>query len=116
LKLFAYHGVNPAEKREGQYFLLDIEASLPLEKACLSDSIGDTVSYAAVIKTVSRVFALQPDDLIERAAQRVADALLAEYPPIERVFVRLKKPDAPIKADFAFVAVEIERTREAPSL
>ena len=89
---------------------------MPLEKACRSDSIGDTVSYAGIIKTASRVFTLQADDLLERAAQRVADALLAEYPLIESVFVRLKKPDAPIQADFVFVAVEIERTREAPSL
>jgi len=93
--------------------LLDIEASLPLEKACGSDNIGDTVSYAAIIKTASRVFTLQADNLLERAAQRVADALLAEFPLVEKVFVRLKKPDAPVAADFAFVAVEIERTREA---
>ena len=49
--------------------------------------------------------------LIERAASRVAEAILEEF-PVEAVTVLLKKPRAPIAADFAYVAVEITRRRE----
>ena len=48
----------------------------------------------------------------EAAAQVVADAVLDEYPLIEKVKVLLKKPEAPINADFEYVAVEIERARK----
>ena len=51
------------------------------------------------------------DDLIERAASRVAEAVLAEF-PVREVTVRLKKPRATIAGDFEYVAVEI--TRRAP--
>ena len=33
LDLFAYHGVNPEEKRDGQHFLLDIHMSADLSRA-----------------------------------------------------------------------------------
>lgn len=62
-----------------------------------------------MIKTASAAFLAQKDDLIERAAQRVADALLSEYPKIDTVNVTVKKPDAPMKAVFDYAAVEIER-------
>lgn len=112
LKLFAYHGVNPEEKRDGQFFVLDITAELPLTKPCYSDNVDDTVSYAKVIKTVKRIFVQEKYDLIEKAAQVVADAVLEEYPEIQTLTVTLKKPFAPVKADFEYVAVEITRSRE----
>ena len=46
LRIFAYHGVNPEEQEDGQVFILDIEADMPLSKAGESDDIDDTVSYA----------------------------------------------------------------------
>lgn len=112
LRLFAYHGVNEEEKINGQNFELDIECSADLESACLSDDLNDTVSYAKIIKTVKRVFVEQKDDLIERAARRTADAILEEYPKIQDVTVELHKPEAPIKADFDYVAVRIKVERK----
>ena len=45
-------------------------------------------------------------------AQRVADELFLEFDKIATLVITLKKPEAPIKADFQYVAVTIERTRE----
>lgn len=112
LKIFAYHGVNPEEKIDGQNFILDIDAYLDLEKPCESDNVEDTVSYARIIKTATAIFISQKDDLIERAAQRVADGLLDNFDKIESVRVLLKKPEAPIKADFEYAGVEIFRERK----
>lgn len=56
LRLFAYHGVNPEEQEDGQFFILDIEADIPLSKAGESDDLNDTVSYAQMIKCARRVF------------------------------------------------------------
>lgn len=112
LRIFAYHGVNPEEKRDGQNFVLDLAVSLDLEKARLTDDLADTVSYAKIIKTATAVFTSEKYDLLERAAEQVADGILKEYPPAQSVMVTLKKPDAPIKADFGYVAVEITKTRQ----
>lgn len=111
LQLFAYHGVNPEEKENGQLFVLDVDYYLDLTNACQDDKLGDTVSYAKAVKTIRKVFTAQSYDLIERAAQVVADALLTDFPPIQRVAVTLKKPQAPVSADFDYMAVSIERER-----
>lgn len=112
LKLFAYHGVNPEEKEEGQLFVLDIVSYVNLDLPCKTDNVDDTVSYAKLIKTVRRVFTAEKYDLIEKAAQQVADAILNDYEKIDSVTVTLKKPFAPVKADFDYAAVEITRSRE----
>ncbi|MCR5150042.1 MAG: dihydroneopterin aldolase [Clostridiales bacterium] len=111
LKLFAYHGVNPEEKENGQNFILDIECFLNLDIPCVSDNLYDTVSYAQIIKTVRKTFLETKYDLIEKAAQMVADCILENFNQIDEVKVILKKPEAPIKADFEYVAVAISRKR-----
>ena len=112
LKLFAYHGVNPEEKVDGQNFILDITAQLDATKAKLSDNVDDTVSYAKIIKTVIAVFTAQSYDLIEAAANKVGMEIMKTYPQLQSVTIFLKKPEAPIKAEFDYVAVEEIITRE----
>ena len=112
LELFCYHGVNPEEKEDGQIFVFDIEAGVDLSTPCNTDNVDDTVSYAKIIKTVRRVAQSEKNDLIERVAQRVADELFSEFEKIETLKITLKKPQAPIKADFNYVAVEIERVKQ----
>lgn len=111
LKIFAYHGVNPEEKADGQNFVLDIDAYVDIGVPCATDNVDDTVSYAKIIKETVKIFTLQSDDLLERAAQRVADGLFERFDKIEKLRILLKKPEAPIKADFEYVAVEIFRER-----
>lgn len=111
LKIFAYHGVNPEEKEEGQNFVMDITAFLDLSLPCNTDNVDDTVSYAKIIKLATKIFLARKDDLLEKAAKRVADGILGEFDKIQSVTIQLKKPEAPIKADFDYVAVEITVSR-----
>ena len=87
LEIFAYHGVNPEEKENGQKFILDIAMQADISRAA------------------------QKYDLIERAAQVVCDAILENYPKVQSVTVELKKPEAPINAVFDYVSVEMTRSR-----
>ena len=111
LHLFAFHGVNPEEKEEGQNFFLDLICEADLSLPCETDDVEDTVSYAKIIKTAAQAFTAEKFDLIERAAAVVASAVLERFPKLEAVTVTVKKPEAPVKADFGCVAVEIRRTR-----
>lgn len=111
LRVFAYHGVNPEEKEKGQPFELDVALGVDLHKPGATDDLHDTVNYSKVSKRIVAVMLAQKDDLIERAASRVAETILKEF-PVDEVTVCLKKPRAPIAADFDYVAVEITRRRE----
>ena len=112
LKLFSYHGVNEEEKINGQNFVLDITLWADLSKPCKSDDVYDTVSYSHVIKKVREVFTAQKYDLLEKAAQVVSDAIFDTFGAVKECEILLKKPEAPIKADFSYVAVEIRRKRD----
>ena len=111
LEIFAYHGVNDEEKEQGQNFVLDITLWADLLQACESDNLEDTVNYAAVRKTVTRVMTENRYDLIEAAAENTAQAILDEFPKISKVEITLKKPQAPMNAEFDYVAVDIMRQR-----
>lgn len=111
LEIFAYHGVNPEEKQDGQPFILDITLKADLGKARCSDRLEDTVNYAAVRKVAQAAFTAQKYDLIERAAQAVCDAVLSGFPAVQEITLTLKKPQAPMNAVFDYVAVEIVQQR-----
>ena len=111
LRIFAYHGVNPEEKQYGQTFLIDADLTVDLAAAVRGDDLAQTVNYAKAAKTIRQTLTEQRFDLIETAADETAHALLCAYPAIRRLRLRLKKPDAPMKAECAFAAVEIERKR-----
>lgn len=112
LEIYAYHGVNPEEKENGQPFVMDITLCADLNEAKKSDCLENTVNYAAVRKTVERAFTAEKYDLIERAAKVVCDAVLAAHPQVEEICLRLKKPQAPMHAKFDCVAVEITEKRD----
>lgn len=112
LEFFAYHGVNEEEKIQGQRFVLDITCYLDLSVPCETDNVEDTVSYAKIIKKVREVFTAEKYDLLEKAAMVVMRSIFDSFPEICECDILLKKPDAPIKADFSYVAVEIRRTRD----
>ncbi len=111
LKIFAYHGVNEEEKINGQNFVFDIDAYVDISVPCRTDNVDDTVSYAKIIKETVKIFTAQKDDLLEKAAQRTADGLFERFEKIQALRIVLKKPEAPIKADFGYVGVEIFRER-----
>ena len=112
LKIFAYHGVNEEEKRDGQNFILDIVCYTDYKNAGITDDLNMTVSYAKIIKTVNKIFTEKSYDLIEAAATAVVNGIFKEYKKIQKIDITLKKPEAPIKADFDWVAVEFTRERD----
>ena len=111
LKIYAYHGVHGYEKQNGQNFIFDIDAFVDMSKPCESDNVEDTVSYSAVIYEVTKIFTAEKYDLLEKAVQVVADGLFESFDKIQSLRILLKKPEAPIKADFEYVGVEIFRER-----
>ena len=111
LHIFAYHGVNIEEKIHGQNYYIDITAEVDLLKACQTDDIDDSVSYSKMIKRAAYAFTSEKFDLIEKAAQEIADILLREFEPIRAVEVTVRKPEAPVKAEIGYVAVSIRRER-----
>ena len=104
------HGVHPAERELGQRFEIDVELSLDLSQAMLSDALADTVDYSRLHAIVREEVEDHQYQLIEALAGALIRRLMAEL-PITAVLVRVRKPQVPINGMLSFAAVEIERRR-----
>jgi dihydroneopterin aldolase len=101
----------PHEAKVGQSFTLDLDLEIDLSAAARSDKVVDTVSYDKVVDCVADAFCAQRFRLIEAAAGRVADAVLAAFHLVRSVRVTIHKPHAPIAATFNDVGVTLVRSR-----
>jgi dihydroneopterin aldolase len=111
LSLHAYHGVMAHEAKVGQSFSIDMDLEIDLSAAVRSDKVVDTVSYDKVVECARDAFSAQRFRLIEAAAGKVADAVLAAFPRVNAIEITIHKPHAPIAATFSDVGVTLMRKR-----
>lgn len=112
LRVRGTHGVFDHEKRDGQDFLVDLVLWTDFTAAAASDDLADTVDYGALALFARDVVAGPSCDLIETVASRIADGVMEMAPDAHAVEVTLHKPQAPIPAEFADVAVVARRSRK----
>lgn len=106
LEVFGYHGVEEDERRDGQPFLFDL--ALDVSDAAVSDRIEDAVDYRGVVALVRVVSDGRQFQLLEALAAAVADELVARF-PVERVRVRVRKPQVDVGLPIEWSAATVER-------
>ncbi len=109
LKIYAYHGVFEEEKREGQEFFLNAVLYLDFRKAGQKDDLSLSVHYGDVCHFMNRYFTENRFQLIEAAAEHLAEAVLLKFPLIHHIELEIKKPHAPIGLPFGNISVKLER-------
>ena len=116
LRFYAYHGVNPEERAQGQRFLVDVRLAADLRAAGRGDDLTHTLNYSAAFKRVRAIVEGTPRNLIETVAEEIAAALLAEFPSARSATVTVRKPEAALKGAILDAAgVRIHRTRDEPA-
>ena len=110
LRIYAYHGVMEQERKVGAYFTIDCEVEADMREAIEHDFVDGTISYADIYETIKREMAT-PSFLVEHAAGRIVNAILAEYPKAHAVRLRLMKENPPMGADCTGAGVEIVKVR-----
>ena len=110
LSVPAVIGVHPWEREVEQTLLVSVDMAADVRKAAASDDLADALDYSAVAATIAAVVRDGKFQLIETAAERVAERLLTDF-PVASLRLELRKP---ITADGYTAAITIERTREIP--
>lgn len=109
---YAYHGVNPEERIQGQRFIIDVRLMTDLRHAGVSDDLAHTINYSSVYKRVKAVMEGPPRELIEAVAETIATTLLADFPEAVAATVTVRKPEVALKGAMLDAAgVHIHRTR-----
>lgn len=110
LRGHGYHGVYPAERRQGQTFRVDAVLEVDTAPAAATDDLTRTVNYAELSQQLHAVLTGEPVDLIETLAQRLADVCLA-HPLVHAVEITVHKPEADLGVPADDVTVAIRRQR-----
>jgi dihydroneopterin aldolase len=128
LAVAAVIGVHPWEREIEQTLVVSVEMAAGVRKAAASDDLADALDYSAVAETIAAVLRDGRFRLIETAAERVAERLLADF-PLSWLRLELRKPITSARAPDATSAttvlapdvptaytavITIERTREIP--
>ena len=109
LKVFAHHGVFPEETRDGQDFYVNAVLYLDCRAAGRTDDLDKSINYGDASHFITEFLQQHTYQLIEAAAEHLAEAMLLAMPLLERVEIELCKPHAPIGLPFENVSVTIER-------
>lgn len=112
LVVHGHHGVHVEETRLGQKFVVDITCDLGAPGGAGADAYDQTVCYGRLCDIAKEVSDAGPYKIIETFSQKIADQVLAEFPSVAEVLVRIAKPSAPIAAVLDTVAVETTRKRQ----
>lgn len=102
-------GVDPHERVAPQELRIDLELCVDARPAAASDDLADAIDYRAVAEGVRSYVAQARPRLVERLAGDLAELVLAGWPGVLRVHVRVVKPAA--IPETAGVGVEIVRSR-----
>jgi len=110
MEFWGFHGVLTEEQLKGQPFIIDVTLWLDLEKAGNTDNLQETIHYGELYEKIKYIVEKKRFDLIETLAKNIIDIAIKED-GVMRVLVRVKKPHAPIKGKFNYMAVEMEREK-----
>lgn len=111
LAVFARHGVLPEEAVIGQRFFISLDAAVDTRAAGATDDLTKSVSYADMADVAVDIATNRRFKLLEALAEAIATELLASFPLIEAISVRIDKPSAPVQQVLENVSVEITRSR-----
>jgi len=110
LRVPAVIGVHAWERQTEQTLIVSLDMAADVRRAAASDDLADALDYSAVAETITAVLREGKFRLIETAAERVAERLLADY-GLSWLRLELRKPIA----DAAYTAaITIERKRGIP--
>jgi dihydroneopterin aldolase len=106
VRFHAFHGVMPQERKVGADFLVNLRVGYPLEQVMQSDEVGDTLNYAALYEVVKAEM-MQPSNLLEHVAGRIAEAIVKHFSQVTSIDLELTKQNPPMGADCDGAGVEI---------
>jgi 7,8-dihydroneopterin aldolase/epimerase/oxygenase len=109
---YAYHGVLKDEQTNGGKFEVDAELYADLAAARTTDSLHHTVNYEQAYGVIKKAVTEKKYYLVEALAHSIAQALLREFPVVEKVTIRVRKPGAPVHGVLDTIEVEIESARK----
>ena len=114
MRFYAYHGLFPEENTLGQQFEVDVEILGAFEgwaehgKNPDVTKVEGAVNYPEVYDLVNGIVTGERFGLVESLADRLITAIQDTF-GVNRLIVRVRKPNPPVPAQFDGIEVEVSR-------
>ena len=103
-------GASQKEINKKQEIFVDAELFLDAKKAAQTDNINYAVNYSEVYDLIKNIIGMKKYKLIEAMAENIAKGILNKF-FVQKVIVKVKKPEALADRDVKYAAVEIIRKK-----
>ncbi len=108
ITVFGYYGVSPMEREVGQKLEIDVEYFSDFTKACVTDSLEDTVNYERVYSKVMETVEKNRFNLLETLADAICNEILRSF-SITRIKTTIRKLTLPFPNNLDHVEIIVER-------
>lgn len=108
LRAFGHHGAVEQEQDKGQTFIIDLRLDLGNRRQAI-DELSSTIDYTAVCDTIVKTVSVTKFKLIETLAEEICKELFHQY-QTKKVWIKVRKPSAPLQTLVDYVGVCLERT------
>ncbi len=109
LKVDCFIGVYAFEQEKHQSLFLDVDLDYSFLASTYEDDVSKTIDYAEVSQTLNDWMQSRRFKLIETVAHQAIDLLFEKWSTISKIKIKVKKPSAVPKAEYAAVTVERRR-------
>lgn len=111
LETYAYHGVFEEERRLGQTFTFDIDATLRPTPTHRDDELNASVRYDAMTEVAIKLASRTRYQTLEALGEAIACALMQRFASIDSVSVGVFKTRPPIPHTLGRIGVKVHLTR-----
>jgi 7,8-dihydroneopterin aldolase/epimerase/oxygenase len=91
MRFWGKHGASDEERRQAQPIDVDLEVSVDLTPAAVSDRLRDAIDYTKLFEICERVVTKQSFALLEALARHIGERICEDDRVLE-VVVRVRKP------------------------
>ncbi|MCR9289313.1 dihydroneopterin aldolase [Saprospiraceae bacterium] len=107
MEFYAKHGYYDEETIIGGEYIVDVHIKTNVDKAAVSDDLGETVNYETVY-LICKAVMKKPAKLIETVANRIALNLKHQFRNMSELSVKVIKKNPPLGGTVASASIEVD--------
>lgn len=105
-RFYAHHGVFDIERSNGGLFEIDAELTCDVREAEKEDDLRKTLDYEKLYYFIKEIVSGKRFFLIESLAARISKSIIKNFPQVQKVMVKVRKPSPPLGGVVEYVEVE----------
>ena len=108
IKCLSYHGVLDAERANGNNFIVNIHVWYKTKSEFEQDLLEETYDYSLLSNIVKEEMDVSVY-LLENVAYRIINKVKDTDKRINKVYIKIQKPNPPLKGEIQYSFVEIKK-------